>query len=96
MKNIKEVKEQVKKLPSQKKEISLEGKIFVFTGELENYTRAKATALVELLGGKVSSTVNSKVNFVVVGEDAGSKLAKAKALNIKTLTEAEFLKIVGR
>jgi len=94
LKKLKDAGVQIKESSPKGKGLPLEGKTFVFTGELENYTRAKATALVESLGGRVSSSVSSKVNFVVVGEEPGSKLTKAKALNVPTLTETEFMKMV--
>ena len=68
-----------------------EGKIFVLTGTLSKFTREKATELIELFGGKVSGSVSKKTNYVVVGENAGSKERKAKELNIPILTEDAFL-----
>ena len=74
----------------------LADKIFVFTGTLSSYGRDEVRSLVESLGGKTSSTVSKKVDFVVAGEDPGFKLDKAKELGIKILTEGEFKKLVGR
>jgi DNA ligase (NAD+) len=74
----------------------LADKIFVFTGTLPSYGRDEVRSLVESLGGKTSSTVSKKVDFVVAGEDPGFKLDKAKELGIKILTEGEFKKLVGR
>lgn len=68
----------------------LSGKTFVFTGELVKYTRAEAGGRVKALGAEVSVTVHRKVDFVVAGLEAGSKLDKARALGIKLLSEAEF------
>ena len=94
MKNAKKTTEVIKKDTSpQTKDLPLVGKIFVFTGELENFTRAKATQLVESLGGKVGSSVSSKTTYVVVGDEPGSKLTKAKELNIPILTETEFIQM---
>lgn len=70
---------------------SLTGLNFVFTGELENFTRSQAKVEVEKRGGKVLSAVSSKVHYVVVGNNAGSKLDKAKKLSLKIITEKEFL-----
>jgi len=74
----------------------LAGKTFVFTGRLSDMTREEAKRLVESLGGKVASSVSRKVDYVVVGEDPGSKLDRARALGITTLSEEEFKELVGR
>jgi DNA ligase (NAD+) len=74
---------------------NLTGKTFLFTGTLNNIKRADAEALVEKNGGKILSGVSSKLNYLVVGEDAGSKLEKAKKLTgIVIISEEEFLKMV--
>jgi DNA ligase (NAD+) len=73
----------------------LAGKTFVFTGALKNFERDEARNLVESLGAMIASSVSKKVDFVVVGEDPGSKFDKAKELGIKILTEEEFKKMVG-
>lgn len=70
-------------------------KTIVFTGTLEKMTRDEAEALAERLGAKVTKSVSKKTDFVVVGVDAGSKASKAVELGIKTLTEAEWLAMVG-
>lgn len=67
-----------------------EGKIFVLTGSLEKYTRQEASNMIEKYGGKVSSSVSKKTDYVLAGEEAGSKLIKAQELNITILTENEF------
>lgn len=72
-----------------------EGKTVVLTGSLENYTRTEAKSLIESLGGKVSGSVSKKTDFVLAGEEAGSKLIKANELGVKVLTEDEFLSLVG-
>lgn len=67
------------------------GKTFVLTGTLESMTREQAAAKIESLGGKVSNNLSKKINYLIIGADAGSKVAKAEKLNIQTLDEATFL-----
>ena len=75
----------------------IQDQTFLFTGTLTEFTRDEAEALVEANGGNVLSGVSTKLNYLVVGEDAGSKLEKAKKLGIvKILTEKEFLKMVPK
>ena len=74
----------------------LEGKTFLFTGELDSMSRQEAGALVESLGGKVASSVSKAVDFVVAGRNPGSKLAKAEKLGKAILDEEEFLGKVGK
>ena len=69
------------------------GKTFVLTGTLPTLKREEAAAKIEALGGKVSGSVSKKTDFVVAGEDAGSKLDKAQKLGVKIIDEAEFLKM---
>ena len=71
------------------------GKSFVFTGALANRSREDAGQLVMQHGGKVSSSVSKKTDYVVVGTDPGSKYDKAKDLGVPTLTESEFEKLLG-
>lgn len=71
-----------------------EGKTFVLTGTLENYTRGEASNLIEKFGGKTSSTVSKKTDYVLAGEEAGSKLTKAQSLGVTILTEAEFQEMI--
>ena len=80
--------------PKIKEKGKLAGKTFVFTGAFKTFGRDEARNLVESLGGITASTVSKKVEFVVVGEDPGSKFDKAKKLGIKILSEEEFKKIV--
>ena len=70
------------------------GKIFVLTGALTKFTRDEATEKIELYGGKASGSVSKKTNFVVVGENAGSKERKARELGIPILSEDEFLVMI--
>ena len=72
----------------------LAGKSFVFTGTLPTLDRVEAQETVRRLGGDVSSSVSSKTSFVVAGEEAGSKLNKARELGVKIIDEAEFLKMI--
>ena len=73
----------------------LEGKTIVVTGTLSKYTRDGIKELIVRLGGRAASSVSSKTDFVVAGEKAGSKLAKAEKLGVKVLSEEEFEKLVG-
>jgi DNA ligase (NAD+) len=68
------------------------GKVFVLTGSLSTLTRDEATEKIENFGGNVTSSVSKKTDYVVYGEKAGSKLDKAKSLEVKLLTELEFVK----
>jgi DNA ligase (NAD+) len=69
------------------------GKTFVLTGTLPTLTREAASAKIEALGGKVSSSVSKKTDYVLAGTEAGSKLEKAQKLGVKIIDEAEFLKM---
>ena len=70
------------------------GKTFVLTGVLENYTRDEASAIIERYGGKASGSVSKKTSYVLAGENAGSKLTKARELGIPVITEEEFAEMV--
>ena len=67
-----------------------EGKTFVLTGSLELFTRKEAEDIIEKLGGKTSSSVSKKTDYVLAGEDAGSKLTKAQNLGVEIITEEQF------
>ncbi|WP_341838440.1 NAD-dependent DNA ligase LigA [Chitinophaga pollutisoli] len=80
---------------SRSEEGTLSGQTFLFTGTLHKLKRSDAEALVEAQGGKILSGVSSKLNYLIVGDDAGSKLEKAKKINtVKILTEDEFIKML--
>ena len=78
-----------------KKDTAVAGKTVVFTGSLEKMTREEAKAQAERLGAKAAGSVSKKTDYVVAGPGAGSKLADAKKLGVKVLTEDEWLKLVG-
>jgi DNA ligase (NAD+) len=84
-----------KKEATSEKVSTLNGKTFLFTGTLPTLKRTDAEEMVELHGGKLLGGVSSKLNFLVVGEDAGSKLEKAKKIgSIRIIDESEFLTII--
>jgi DNA ligase (NAD+) len=78
-----------------RKKSLLAGKIFVFTGGLDHYSRNDAQQAVEAMGGRVSSSVSTKTSYVVVGRDPGSKLEQARMLGLTILTEQEFSSLIG-
>ena len=68
----------------------------LFTGTLQNLSRERAKALAKTKGFKIASSVTSKLDYLVIGENSGSKLKKAKELNIKIIDEVEFLKLIDK
>lgn len=72
------------------------GKTFVLTGALTNYTREAATELIEKSGGRVTSSISKKTDYVLVGNEPGSKYNKAKALGLKIISESDFEKMLGK
>jgi DNA ligase (NAD+) len=72
------------------------GKTFVLTGKLEDYTRDEAAKLIEDRGGRVSSSVSKKTDYVVAGEDAGSKLTKAESLGVTILSESDLVEMIAQ
>jgi len=77
------------------KDNRFEGLTFVLTGTLPSFTRAEATEIIESFGGKVSGSVSKKTNYVLAGEEAGSKLDKAMQLGVAVIGEEEFKKMIG-
>ncbi len=75
---------------------AFEGKTFVLTGTLPTLKRAQAGALIEQLGGKTSSSVSKLTDYVLAGEEAGSKLTKAQSLNIPIIDEETFLEMIEK
>ncbi len=72
----------------------LTGKTFVLTGTLEGMSRDEATAAIERLGGRVSSSVSKKTTAVIVGSDPGSKVDKARTLGVETMDEPAFRRLI--
>jgi len=85
-----------KPTPAQVGGPDLTGKTFVVTGTLEHFSRDEIEGLIKQLGGKATGSVSKKTDFLVAGENAGSKLNKAQELGIKILTEAQFKELIGR
>ena len=96
---IEKLKKQLKTPPAERKkprsEGALTGKIFVLTGTLPTYSREEATRMIEDAGGRVTGSVSKKTDYVVAGEEAGSKLDKAKSLGVKVINEKALLALIA-
>lgn len=77
-----------------KRDGRFEGKTFVLTGTLSEFTRDQASAIIEAFGGKTSSSVSKKTSYLLAGEDAGSKLTKAQSLGVEIIDEAAFKEMI--
>ena len=91
-----QLQSEVKTLNSVDQNLQLAGKSFVLTGTLPTLKRDEAKDLIQKAGGKVTSSVSAKTDYVVVGEDAGSKLEKAQSLGIELLSESELLELLSK
>jgi DNA ligase (NAD+) len=94
LKRMKKAGIRVQDMRKSKAEQPLAGKTFVFTGELKNYTRQQVKELVEELGGRATTSVSSETDYLVVGQDPGSKLGAAKKHRVKQLSESQFRRMV--
>jgi DNA ligase (NAD+) len=83
-------------VPIQQTKGILSGKTFLFTGTLQTMTREEAKQKVESLGGKITSSLSSQTNFLVVGENPGSKIQKAQAIGVPILNEQEWLQLIQK
>ena len=75
---------------------TLSGLAFVLTGTLEGYTRSEASDIIEDLGGRVTSSVSKSTDYLLAGENPGSKLDKARKLGVRVINEKEFISLIGR
>jgi len=95
---LKQVKIEKSKVPNLESNVAknsnIFGKTFVFTGTLPTLERTDAEETVRNLGGNASSSVSKKTDYVVAGENAGSKLVKAEELGVRVISEADFLKTI--
>lgn len=82
------------KIREEKASLKLKGKKFVLTGSLESLTRDRAKEIIRSLGGEVSSTVSKNIDFLVAGENPGSKIKKAEEIGIKIINENKFLEMI--
>jgi DNA ligase (NAD+) len=80
--------------PAKRRSDKMAGKTFVITGTLENFTRQQAEQAVKQAGGKTSSSVSKKTDFVLAGENPGSKLDKALQFGVKIIKEEDFIKML--
>ena len=82
-------------MPESRRGTSLAGKTFVFTGELTGLRRSEARDLVTALGGRAAASVSKATDYVVVGQNPGSKSDEARRLGVAVLSEREFRRLVG-
>ena len=94
IKRLKEANVNMISLEEESTDTRFDGKTFVLTGSLEKYTRGEAGNIIEKLGGKVSGSVSKKTDFLLAGEDSGSKLVKAESLGVKVISELEFEEMI--
>ena len=94
IKRLKQAGVNMKYIEEEGEDNRFEGKTFVLTGTLEKYTRGEAGSIIEKFGGKTSSSVSKKTDYVLAGEEAGSKLTKAQNLGVRILTEEEFEEMI--
>jgi len=88
---------QEEEIGRKKKETQiLAGKQFVLTGTLKDFTRAQAKEIISELGGRVTGSISKKTDYVVAGEDPGSKYRKAQELGVTIINEEEFKKIITK
>ena len=90
IRDLRSVGVKMESVASRGSSLALQGKIFVVTGTLQKYSRAEIEELIARHGGQASSSVSKKTDYVVAGDNAGSKLDKAKDFGIPVLSEAEF------
>jgi DNA ligase (NAD+) len=83
------------KQPRARHSNKLAGKTIVVTGTLEKFSRQQIEQAIRQAGGKSASSVSKKTDFVLAGKEAGSKLAKAKQLGVKVITEKQFFEMIG-
>jgi DNA ligase (NAD+) len=79
-----------------KKKTKISGKIFIFTGELSMFTRGQAQKIIEEQGAKWVSSISKNIDFVVTGQNPGSKHDKAKKLGLNIIDESQFRKLIGK
>lgn len=84
----------MKELKEETSDNRFDGKTFVLTGTLEHYSRDQASEIIEKFGGKTSSSVSKKTDYVLAGEEAGSKLRKAQDLGVTIISEEEFINMI--
>ena len=92
---VEELKKQVEIIPPEKGSDEFQGETFVFTGSLSSMTRSEAKKRVKLSGGNASSSVSKSTDYLVKGENPGSKLNRAQELNVEIINEQKFLKLIN-